>query len=313
MNRGADDRPAPLAAVLAVTFAGSLSGGVFWAAIFFLTANHYGFSPERNLVLAAAMGAVYAIGAATAGRLVRKRRGVVAARAADGRARLLDHRRARAAARPARRGGHLGRRAAGRRGVGRHVADRRELPGRGPPRRGDAGGDRLVQRHVDAGHRAGAAADAGRRPLQPARHAGAVGRGERGGAGRGVRAARPPRRARGRGRGRRRRSRVSPAAAVGVVAAADELRAVRGHGAAAAPPAGRGRGRHQRGRRARVVDDRALLHADRHVAHRLLARPLGDAGAGGVRAGRRPGDDPAGAHRRRCWRRAWWCSASAWG
>ena len=26
-----EDRPAPLAAVLAVTFAGSLSGGVFWA------------------------------------------------------------------------------------------------------------------------------------------------------------------------------------------------------------------------------------------------------------------------------------------
>ena len=72
MNRGADDRPAPLAAVLAVTFAGSLSGGVFWAAIFFLTANHYGFPPERNLVLATVMGAVYAIGAATAGRLVRK-------------------------------------------------------------------------------------------------------------------------------------------------------------------------------------------------------------------------------------------------
>src|SRR5688572_20990662 len=72
MNRGEDDRPAPLAAVLAVTFTGSLSGGVFWAAIFFLTARHYGFSPTRNLVLATAMGAVYAIGAATAGRLVRR-------------------------------------------------------------------------------------------------------------------------------------------------------------------------------------------------------------------------------------------------
>src|SRR6478609_8597464 len=72
MSRSGDDRPASLAAVLAVTFAGSLSGGVFWAAIFFLTANHYGFSPERNLVLATVMGAVYAAGAATAGRLVRK-------------------------------------------------------------------------------------------------------------------------------------------------------------------------------------------------------------------------------------------------
>ena len=66
------DRPAPLAAVLAVTFAGSLSGGVFWAAIFFVTAGHYGFSPERNLVLAAVMGAVYAVTAAGAGRLVRR-------------------------------------------------------------------------------------------------------------------------------------------------------------------------------------------------------------------------------------------------
>jgi len=28
------DRPAPLAAVLTVTFTGSLSGGVFWQAIF---------------------------------------------------------------------------------------------------------------------------------------------------------------------------------------------------------------------------------------------------------------------------------------
>ena len=45
---------------------------MFWAAIFFLTANHYGFSPERNLVLATVMGAVYAAGAAAAGRLVRK-------------------------------------------------------------------------------------------------------------------------------------------------------------------------------------------------------------------------------------------------
>jgi hypothetical protein len=67
-----DDRPAPLAAVLAVTFAGSLSGGVFWAAIFFVTAGHYGFSPTRNLMLATAMGAVYMAAAAAAGRIVRR-------------------------------------------------------------------------------------------------------------------------------------------------------------------------------------------------------------------------------------------------
>jgi hypothetical protein len=66
------DRPAPLSAVLAVTFAGSLSGGVFWASIFFVTAEHYGFSPTGNLVLAAVMGAVYAATAAAAGRLVRR-------------------------------------------------------------------------------------------------------------------------------------------------------------------------------------------------------------------------------------------------
>jgi hypothetical protein len=66
------DRPAPLAAVLAVTFTASLSGGVFWQAIFFLTAGHYHFSEGRNLVLAAAMGAIYAATAAAAGILVRR-------------------------------------------------------------------------------------------------------------------------------------------------------------------------------------------------------------------------------------------------
>jgi len=66
------DRPAPLAAVLAVTFTGSLSGGVFWAAIFFLTAGHYGFSPRNNLLLATVMGAIYAGTAAGAGVLVRR-------------------------------------------------------------------------------------------------------------------------------------------------------------------------------------------------------------------------------------------------
>jgi hypothetical protein len=66
------DRPAPLAAVLVVTFTGSLSGGVFWQAIFFVTAAHYAFAEASNLVLAAVMGAVYAVTAAAAGRLVRR-------------------------------------------------------------------------------------------------------------------------------------------------------------------------------------------------------------------------------------------------
>lgn len=79
------DRPAPLAAVLAVTFFGSVSGGVFWAAIFFVTAAQYGFSAARNLALAGAMGAAYALAAYNAGRLTRvalaagRSRGVVIA------------------------------------------------------------------------------------------------------------------------------------------------------------------------------------------------------------------------------------------
>lgn len=64
-------RPAPLAAVLVVTFLGSVSGGAFWAGLFFVTDAHYGFSPVRNLVLAAIMGAIYAVGARASGRLSR--------------------------------------------------------------------------------------------------------------------------------------------------------------------------------------------------------------------------------------------------
>src|SRR5262245_3409652 len=66
------DRPAPLGAVLTVTFAGWLSGGVFWQALFFLPAEHYHFSAARNLTLAAVMGAIYAVAAAGAGVLVRR-------------------------------------------------------------------------------------------------------------------------------------------------------------------------------------------------------------------------------------------------
>jgi hypothetical protein len=64
-------RPAPLGAVLSVTFLGSVSGGAFWAGLFFVTDAHYRFSPARNLVLAAVMGAVYAFGARVSGRLAR--------------------------------------------------------------------------------------------------------------------------------------------------------------------------------------------------------------------------------------------------
>jgi hypothetical protein len=65
------DRPSPLGAVLATTFLGSVSGGAFWAGLFFVTAQAYGFSPVRNLALASLMGVVYAIAALNAGRLAR--------------------------------------------------------------------------------------------------------------------------------------------------------------------------------------------------------------------------------------------------
>jgi hypothetical protein len=55
-----------------VTFLGSVSGGAFWTATYFVTAVHYGFSPEKNLVLAAVMGAVYAAVARAAGPVLRR-------------------------------------------------------------------------------------------------------------------------------------------------------------------------------------------------------------------------------------------------
>jgi hypothetical protein len=65
-------RPAPLFAILVITVLGSVSGGAFWAGLFFVTAGYYRFSPERNLVLATVMGAVYALGAGTSARLFRR-------------------------------------------------------------------------------------------------------------------------------------------------------------------------------------------------------------------------------------------------
>jgi hypothetical protein len=66
------ERPASLVAVLTVTFLASVSGGAFWAGIFFVTAKHYGFSPSRNLVLASVMGAIYAGAALAIGRILRR-------------------------------------------------------------------------------------------------------------------------------------------------------------------------------------------------------------------------------------------------
>jgi hypothetical protein len=56
---------------------GSVSGGAFWAATFFVTAVHYRFSAEKNLVLAAVMGATYAVVARAAGPILRRFSGLV--------------------------------------------------------------------------------------------------------------------------------------------------------------------------------------------------------------------------------------------
>lgn len=62
--------PAPLPAVLGVTFLGSVTGGVFWSGIYFVTLEHYRFSAIRNLALALVMGAVYALVARAAGGIL---------------------------------------------------------------------------------------------------------------------------------------------------------------------------------------------------------------------------------------------------
>ena len=63
--------PARLGSVLLVTFLASVSGGAFWAGIFFVTAQHYRFSTAGNLALAGAMGLVYAAFARFTGALSR--------------------------------------------------------------------------------------------------------------------------------------------------------------------------------------------------------------------------------------------------
>jgi hypothetical protein len=73
--------PAPLLTVLSVTFLGSVATGMFWAGLFFVTAERYRFSAVGNLALAVAMGAAYALAARFAGRLAHGRapRGVLSA------------------------------------------------------------------------------------------------------------------------------------------------------------------------------------------------------------------------------------------
>jgi hypothetical protein len=64
---GEAEIPASLLAVLSVTALGSVSGGVFAIGVFFLTREHYRFSPGENLVLALCIGGAYAILARSAG------------------------------------------------------------------------------------------------------------------------------------------------------------------------------------------------------------------------------------------------------
>lgn len=56
--------------MLLVTALGSVSGGVFWTGVFFLTREDYRFSPAENLGLALVMGTGYAVVARGAGTIV---------------------------------------------------------------------------------------------------------------------------------------------------------------------------------------------------------------------------------------------------
>jgi MFS family permease len=69
---GPPHQAAPLGSILTLTFFASVAGGAFWTGIFFVTAQHYGFSPARNLLLAASMGLLYALAARFTGALLRR-------------------------------------------------------------------------------------------------------------------------------------------------------------------------------------------------------------------------------------------------
>lgn len=70
-RRSVDGATTSLAAVLVVTFLASLGTGAIWNGLAFIAKHNYGFEQPRNLLLHAAMGAVYAIGAFQAGRAAR--------------------------------------------------------------------------------------------------------------------------------------------------------------------------------------------------------------------------------------------------
>jgi hypothetical protein len=78
---GAGERePARLVAVLSVTALGSVSGGVFASGLYFLTREHYRFSPPENLALALCVGAVYTAMAWFSGGISRRLAGLGARR-----------------------------------------------------------------------------------------------------------------------------------------------------------------------------------------------------------------------------------------
>ncbi len=63
-----------------VTFLASLGTGVFWHGLSFIAKHIYGFDQTRNLLLFALMGAVYAVGALSAGAVTRRLRRLVSPR-----------------------------------------------------------------------------------------------------------------------------------------------------------------------------------------------------------------------------------------
>jgi hypothetical protein len=71
MTAAVSSGPTSLYKILFATFLGSVSGGAFWSAIFFVTANAFSFSSARNLALASVMGLAYTIGALCSGPWVR--------------------------------------------------------------------------------------------------------------------------------------------------------------------------------------------------------------------------------------------------
>ncbi len=71
-EEAAAGEPASLLAVVLVTALGSISGGVFWTGVFFVTREHYRFSAVENLTLALVMGTGYALVARSAGAASRR-------------------------------------------------------------------------------------------------------------------------------------------------------------------------------------------------------------------------------------------------